>query len=144
MLDEAMLEPEMESSAAIHAAPEGPGISPDSEPVAEAEVSPLETQAVIAVEEPVRDWREELAAKMHDYRTRRKPRVPKYPSLQIPLQLPIETFDTFRPVSADISLSANALEPTVQSGRVEVQLGPELVEPASVPEPVPALSRRRE
>ena len=136
-----MMEPEIESLTDIHAAQDGLGPFLDAEPVVEAAVFPSEAQTASAVEEPVRDWREELAAKMHDYRTRRKPRVPKYPSLQIPLQLPvevIETFDTFRPGSADISLSANALEPTVQSERVEVQLGPELVEPASVPEPVPA------
>jgi uncharacterized RDD family membrane protein YckC len=37
---------------------------------------------------PARDWREEIAAKMQDYRTRRKPRLPKYPSLQLPFDAP--------------------------------------------------------
>lgn len=135
-----MLEPEIETSAAIHAAPEGSEIALDPDPSVEAAVSLSETQPISAATEPVRDWREELAAKMQDYRTRRKPRAPKYPSLQMPLQLPVETsevFDSFRAISADVSRSSNALELAGESEPVVAQLGPELVEPASVPTPEP-------
>src|ERR1700687_3596545 len=110
MSDEAMLEPEIETSAAIHATPEGSEIALDPDPSVEAAVSLSETQPMRATTEAVRDWREELAAKMQDYRTRRKPRAPKYPSLQMPLQLPAETsevFDSFRTISADVSRSSN-------------------------------------
>ncbi len=47
------------------------------------------------------DWREELAAKMQEYRTRRKPRGPKYPSLQLPFEMPFEKAEPFRPVTAE-------------------------------------------
>src|SRR5882762_5081044 len=139
MPDEAMLEPAIESLAAIDAAPEGlyAVLSPELslEVAASAlEISPGPTQ------ESAPDWREELAAKMENYRTRRKPRAPKYPSLQIPLQLPVETFDaldTFRPITGDASRSSNALEPAVDFEPVGPQLGPELMETASVPAPQP-------
>jgi uncharacterized RDD family membrane protein YckC len=139
MSDEAMLEPAIESLAAIDAAPEGlyAVLSPELslEVAASAlEISPGPTQ------ESAPDWREELAAKMENYRTRRKPRAPKYPSLQIPLQLPVETFDaldTFRPITGDASRSSNALERAVDFESAGAQFGPELMQTASVPAPPP-------
>jgi uncharacterized RDD family membrane protein YckC len=59
----------------------------------------------------------------------------------MPLQLPAETsepLEVFRPISADVWRSSNALEPAVQSEPRMVRLGPELVETASVPVPEPA------
>jgi len=148
---EPMLEPVLESSTtqsspAIAEALEVPGIllSPES---ADVEAPPVEEPAEPAFEEPVPDWRTELAAKMQNYRTRRKPRAPKYPSLQMPLQLPSEPpedFETFRAIPADASRSSNALEPAVQSPAVQlavqlkeqgVRLGPELVETSGVAAP---------
>jgi len=79
------------------------------EPSAEEAVSLSEQPAENPIDEPAPDWRAELAAKMQDYRTRRKPRAPKYPSLQMPLQLPVETpepLETFRAISADASRSS--------------------------------------
>lgn len=102
-----------------------------------AEVTP-ETRPSEPVTEPVADWREQLSAKMQQYRTRRKPRAPKYPSLQMALQLPVEPFQTPRPLSADASRSSNALEPVLEPTQISPQLGPELVQsaPPSDPEPV--------
>jgi uncharacterized RDD family membrane protein YckC len=150
MPDEAMLEPmieslgietsiegsEKKSSAAIPAIAEGPGILLRTGPSAEFIATSLDHAADDAVEKPVADWRAELAIKMQSYRTRRKPRAPKYPSLQMPLQLPSETPEThevFRTISADASRSSNALEPAVQSEPEVAWLGPELVETAGIP-----------
>src|SRR5882757_467082 len=131
MSDEAMLEPAIESLAANDAAPEGlyAVLSPESS--LESAASPVEISPGEPIEEFAPDWREELAAKMENYRTRRKPRAPKYPSLQIPLQLPVETFDafdTFLPITGDASRSSNALEPAVEFEPVGAQLGPELMQ----------------
>ena len=60
-----------------------------------------------AAEEAPTDWREELAAKMQAYRTRRKPRAPKYPSLQLPFEVHSE-----KPTASEpIAWSSLALEP---------------------------------
>jgi uncharacterized RDD family membrane protein YckC len=141
MSDEAMLEPAIESLAAIDAAPEGLYAVLSQESSLEVAASPVEMSPGGPIEESGPDWREELAAKMENYRTRRKPRAPKYPSLQIPLQLPVETFDafdTFRPISGDPSRSSHALEPAVELEPVGTQFGPELMGAASLPPPVPA------
>src|SRR5882724_7237329 len=138
MSDEAMLEPAIESLAAIDAAPGGLHAVLSLESSLESAASPVETSLDGQIEEFALDWREELAAKMENYRTRRKPRAPKYPSLQMPLQLPVETpepLETFRAISADASRSSNALEPALQSEPLAARLGPELVETASNPPP---------
>ena len=139
MSDEAMLEPAIESLAAIHAVPKG--LYAVLNVAASSEVAaPLpETAADGANMESAPDWRDELATKMENYRTRRKPRAPKYPSLQIPLQLPVETldaFDTFRPVTGDANRSSNALEPAVDFDSAGAQSGPELMESASFTAPL--------
>ena len=94
-----------------------------------------------ALEDPGPDWREELAHKMRQYRTRRKPKAPKYPSLQMPLQLQVT--DPFRSAPGEASRSSAALEPTLMESEpiVESKLGPELVvEPVAEPLPAPAPS----
>ncbi len=129
---------ELTGSLAIPAVPQGSRILMSDEPSAEEAVSLSEQPAENPIDEPAPDWRAELAAKMQDYRTRRKPRAPKYPSLQMPLQLPVETpepLETFRAISADASRSSNALEPALQSEPLAARLGPELVETASIPPP---------
>jgi uncharacterized RDD family membrane protein YckC len=152
-MSEAMFEPMFEptpksstsSSAALSVASEEPRILLSSEPV-EVSVpepeSPTDRSPVdVACEESGPDWRTELAAKMQNYRTRRKPRAPKYPSLQMPLQLPAEppeTFETLPSLCPEASRSSNALEPAVQSQKDVAKLGPELVEPASLATPTPA------
>ena len=88
--------------------------------------------------EPVPDWREELALKMQEYRTRRKLRGPKYPSLQLPFEQP---FEPFRPVSAEsASRSSLALERPLEdiADSFEVRYAPELVEAPKPAEAVPA------
>jgi len=159
MSDQAMQEPVIECSAGMDAVSEGSRILLSAQPSVEVAAPPSETQAAETqaadpVEEPVPDWRAELSAKMQNYRTRRKPRAPKYPSLQVPLQLPLhlplhpplhppvetgEIFDTFRPTSADASRSSNALEPRVESELEGLRFGPELVETVGARGPEPAL-----
>ena len=142
MPDEVMLEPSFENMDATGRVPDivtgivprDPGDLPAAGDAAttveNALLSSLEPTQELPVEESSSDWRDELSAKMQDYRTRRKPRGPKYPSLQLPFELPLEKFESFRPASPDaVSWSSLALEP-------------ELVEPAKldgpqcVPEPV--------
>jgi len=89
MPDQAMQEPVIECSAGMDTASEGSRVILSAKASVEVAAPPLETQAADPVEDPVPDWRAELAAKMLHYRTRRKPRAPKYPSLQAPLQLPL-------------------------------------------------------
>jgi uncharacterized RDD family membrane protein YckC len=95
----------------------------------------LQTAPELILGEGSRDWREELAAKMQSYRTRRKPRSPKYPSLQLPFEMPLEKFESFSPASTEaVAWSALALEPSlVESEQVDgPQFTPELV-PTSCP-----------
>jgi uncharacterized RDD family membrane protein YckC len=71
-----------------------PGSSPTSaevppsvlseNPAAEVESSSDETVASPAAD----SWRDELAARLERYRTRRKPRSPRYPSLLLPFDAP--------------------------------------------------------
>jgi uncharacterized RDD family membrane protein YckC len=138
---ERVLEPMTESFAAFPEAPEKPRPLPIPDPsVAVAAEPSLETSADSASEEPVPDWRTELSAKMQNYRTRRKPRAPKYPSLQIPLGLLSETpaADAYRAISADVSRSSNALQPAAPPELEAPRLRLELVEAAPVVAPNPA------
>ena len=100
----------------------------------------------MAVEETPVDWREELAAKMQEYRTRRKPRAPKYPSLQLPFEVHFE-----KPAASEpIAWSSLAFEPTpVQLLDFDEPLfdvpkleGPQLVSnlPASTPKESPIVA----
>ena len=113
----------------------------------------LSNHSTNPAQETAPDWREELAAKMQNYRARRKPREPKYPSLQIPLHLPVgpsvgrpleafsgpfSAFDSFQPTTASASRSSLALEPVASEREFAVpgtiensQAGPELVETAT-------------
>jgi uncharacterized RDD family membrane protein YckC len=71
-----------------------PGPSPNSfeippsvmseNPSVEVESSAVENVAVPAAD----SWRDELAARLERYRTRRKPRSPRYPSLLLPFDAP--------------------------------------------------------
>jgi len=58
------------------------------------------------------DWREEIAARMQQYRSRRKSRGPKYPSLQLPFERP----ELARTVASEpVSRSSLALDLVVES-----------------------------
>jgi len=79
------------------------------------------------------DWRGELAIKMQQYRTRRKPRGPKYPSLQLPFELP------HSPVSVEAaSGSSLALEHPLEDSFVpDESSSSELVETSRSAEAAP-------
>ncbi len=80
------------------------------------EINPSETDAQAAdaaavAEEPAADsntesWRAEVAARLERYRTRRKPRTPRYPSLLLPFDSP-ESW--FRGAAANGTGAATAL-----------------------------------
>jgi uncharacterized RDD family membrane protein YckC len=96
---------------------------------------------------PACDWREEIAAKMQAYRTRRKPREPKYPSLQLPFETSLQhlsqNIEPFRAVTADaVSRSSLALEPSpVVLAQVDSPwLLPELGETANLAESAPVIT----
>jgi uncharacterized RDD family membrane protein YckC len=91
------------------------------------------------------DWREELAVKMQEYRARRKPREPKYPSLELPFEMfvekPFEKLEPGRAVAAeaasrtslamDHSFDESRDEPEAESAPPKVaQLVPEIREVA--------------
>jgi uncharacterized RDD family membrane protein YckC len=102
------------------------------------------------------DWREELAAKMQEYRARRKPREPKYPSLELPFEMPFEKpfekLEPWRTVAAEAtSRSSLAVDRSLddhspdESEEIESappkapQLVPEITEAApAVPAAAPA------
>src|SRR5258706_16366790 len=103
MSDQAMQEPVIECSAGMDAVSEGSRILLRVQPSVEVAAPPSETQAAEMqaaetqaaetqgdepVEEPVPDWLAELSAMMQNYQTLRRPRTPKYQTLQLALQLP--------------------------------------------------------
>jgi uncharacterized RDD family membrane protein YckC len=107
-------------------------------PVVDINPSVTDPQATeSAAEEPVANlnaesWRAEVAARLERYRTRRKPRTPRYPSLLLPFDAP-ESW--VRPTSASRTAAATAalrverdlesiIEAQPEAGRV-----PRLVEP---------------
>jgi uncharacterized RDD family membrane protein YckC len=95
-----------------------------SEPIVGTNSSETATQAVDAAEEPATDsnaesWRAEVATRLERYRTRRKPRTPRYPSLLLPFDSP-ESW--FRPATAGGAGGATA------ALRVEPEFGPAIEE----------------
>jgi uncharacterized RDD family membrane protein YckC len=81
---------------------------------------------------PVADsWRDELAARLERYRTRRKPRSPRYPSLLLPFDAPESWSRSTPPASSNLgsnNIGSNALaaapacdEPDVEESRRVVE-----------------------
>lgn len=69
-------------------------------------------------------WRNEVAARLARYRTRRKPRAPRYPSLL----LPFESFDNWsRPPASASSLASDRADDALP--HLEIQNSPALGEP---------------
>ena len=60
----------------------GPSIDPSAGPSAEANVADANAKG------NADSWRVEVAARLERYRTRRKPRTPRYPSLRLPFDAP--------------------------------------------------------
>lgn len=83
---DSILDPRLCDPAAVMA----PGFVPESEPVPEPQPDP-------------EAWRREVAARLARYRTRRKPRAPRYPSLL----LPFDTRDNWSRPAAGASSTAN-------------------------------------
>lgn len=117
-----------------------------AEPLVDVNPSEIDTPAVDAAAESTTDsnaesWRAEVAARLERYRTRRKPRTPRYPSLLLPFDSP-ESW--FRP-SPSSGTGAAALRVEPEFGPVfEEQSAaggiPHLVEPQAAVEQAPAES----
>src|SRR5204863_337776 len=89
----------------------------------EPEVTPVETQietlasglsqpSIFQAYEDPAAWKQELAAKLNEYRTRHKPRPPRYPSLQLKFESnePAWTSPTPQASSNYVSLESTALD----------------------------------
>jgi hypothetical protein len=97
-----------------------------------------ETQTVEAVAPPAGDtpeapdtesWRSEVAARLHNYRARRRPREPRYPSLQ----LKFETEPVGKETAPDsVDFDSSGFNPPRQNA-------PALEVPARVDEPLPRI-----
>ena len=78
------------------------------------------------------DWREEIAARMQQYRSRRKSRGPKYPSLQLPFERP----ELSRPAASEpVSRSSLALDLVVESA-VDQRIDTRATSPVEAPRQV--------
>lgn len=131
------------------------GLSPTgSDPVVQAQLRVPELETAETAIEPRADdpsadsWRAEVAALLERYRTRRKPRSPRYPSLLLPFDTP-ESWS--RPASVGGSAGAATaarVEQSLESPIAEVQvkegaatlLDCGLAEPGPMPEQGPGLS----
>lgn len=86
-------------------------------------------------------WKQEVAARLHSYRARRKPRPPKYPSLRLkfePAELARTTSGAAEPVSATPALPL----PESRDPRVSAWQEPaSLSVPEQLPPPVPEKAR---
>lgn len=68
------------------------GLSPTgSDPIVQRQVRVADTETAVepqAGEQSVDSWKAEVAVRLERYRTRRKPRTPRYPSLLLPFEAP--------------------------------------------------------
>jgi uncharacterized RDD family membrane protein YckC len=123
------------------------GLSPTgSDPIVQRQVLATEVETTIesqAGDQSVDSWRAEVAARLERYRTRRKPRTPRYPSLLLPFEAP-ESWSRPSVSGGTVTVAAASdgeeqgfESPTVQlSSASEPGRSPEpgLAEPQSVPE----------
>jgi len=86
------------------------------------------------------DWREEIAARMQQYRSRRKSRGPKYPSLQLPFERPeLPRTGTSEPVSRS-SLALDLVAESAVDQRIDtraanlVEAARQALSPAQLPD----------
>lgn len=88
-------------------------------------------------------WRTEVAARLERYRTRRKPRTPRYPSLLLPFDSPESWFRSAPPSGTGAATVALRVEPEFVSaieGESEAGRIPHLVESQATVEQAPAQS----
>jgi uncharacterized RDD family membrane protein YckC len=120
-------------------------IEPSVEPILEIDTLNTDTRAPEALaQEAVVDpnaesWRAEVAARLERYRTRRKPRIPRYPSLLLPFDSP-ESWSRPASVSGAGAATAalrveqdieSAIEEEPEAGRVTHLVEPHPVVPQS-------------
>src|SRR5580658_7999852 len=93
-----VLDAAQENSSRAECSENVPAPGPDSPPVASADDgivdagmgqdSPRTLQTELAEPQESDSWRNELAARVNNYRARRRPRLPRYPSLQLKFDAP--------------------------------------------------------
>jgi hypothetical protein len=77
-------DPEPSSTATPRLAPgTSEGLEPESQLASEAVEHEKDAASTDTLEETASAWRDELTAKLSNYRARRKPRPPRYPSLRL-------------------------------------------------------------
>jgi uncharacterized RDD family membrane protein YckC len=70
---------------AVEAARSGQSVDPNLD---QSAVPHVDTNSVPNFDRKADSWRDEVAARLESYRTRRKPRTPRYPSLLLPFDAP--------------------------------------------------------
>ncbi len=109
---------------------------PADEAAAHGATETLIPDAVQTDETPSQDldtWRDEVAARVNNYRARRRPRAPRYPSLQL-------KFEAYEPARNNPSATAESF-PSARAGRQAIALDSALPVPElASPEPVEYLA----
>src|ERR1017187_480753 len=100
---------------------------------AAAETAPSEPNGCPSVDPNA--WRTEVAARLERYRTRRKPRTPRYPSLLLPFDAP-ESWSRPAPPTGSVAVAA-APAPAEQNFAFDIDKEPQPVAGASLAEPRP-------
>src|SRR5262249_31500221 len=96
---------------------------------------PADLPKNIPAEGPTTDWREAVAAKMSHYRARRRPHVPRYPSLQLPFDPPEAAKDATREKLVSASRLAVAMQDDARLSINEASANAETVLPFAPKEP---------
>jgi uncharacterized RDD family membrane protein YckC len=126
------VEPTLDAAAATAAT--GPDLRKNVNPNANPNISPSADS-----------WRVEVAARLERYRTRRKPRSPRYPSLLLPFDAP-ESWSRPAPPSASAAVAARVAQSFAQEFALHTNFptieGPAPAEAPSFGEPRLAESRQ--
>ena len=96
---------------------------------------PLSLRADLPTDLAAPEWRDEVAARLQQYRSRRKSRGPKYPSLHLPFERPELSRSVVQEAASPTSLAVErAVELAVERGRDQQRAGPLPLDPAQLPD----------
>jgi uncharacterized RDD family membrane protein YckC len=111
------------------------GLSPTgSDPIVQRQVRVADLETAVeshAGDHSVDSWRTEVAARLERYRTRRKPRTPRYPSLLLPFEAP-ESWSRPSGGSAPVATANDHGKQAIECPTAELQ---SVTEAAVLPEP---------
>jgi len=120
-----VLDAARENSSRAECSENAPAPGPDSPPVASADDgivaggmgrdTPRTLQTELLEPQDSESWRNELAARVNNYRARRRPRLPRYPSLQLKFDAPEPAWTAHADSSQPVPLpAANRLAVAMQ------------------------------